>query len=129
MPRGRVLVVDDEPTVAEFLRDALIHFGFEVETALTRNDALVLAPLYRPDVVLLDLHMPDMPGHVALERFRELDPTVPVIIISGNRDEAVARAALEKGAFDYVMKPFNVQALKRVVAASLEEHEHRRLRR
>ena len=129
MPRGRVLVVDDEPEVAEFLRDALIHFGFEVETALTRNDALVLAPLYRPDVILLDLLMPDMPGHVALERFRELDPTVPVIIISGSQDEGVARATSAMGAFDYVMKPFNVQALKRVVAASLEEHEHRRLRR
>jgi DNA-binding response OmpR family regulator len=129
MPRGRVLVVDDEPDVAQFLRDALIHFGFEVETALTRNDALVLAPLYRPDVILLDLLMPDMPGHVALERFRELDPTVPVIIISGTQDEEVARATSAMGAFDYVMKPFNVQALKRVVAASLEEHEHRRLRR
>ena len=129
MPRGRVLVVDDQPSVAEFLRDALTHFGFEVEMALTRSDALALAPLFRPDVVLLDLLMPDMPGHVALERFRELDPTVPVIIISGNRDEAVARAALEKGAFDYVMKPFNLNALERVVAASIVEHDHRRLRR
>ena len=96
---------------------------------MTRSDALVLAPLYRPDVILLDLHLPDMPGHVALERFRELDPTVPVIIISGNQDEAVARAALEKGAFNSLMKPFSVQALQRVVAASLVEREHRRLRR
>ena len=129
MQRGRVLAVDDEPEVAEFLRDALTHFGFKVETALTRNDALVLAPLYRPDVILLDLLMPDMPGHVALERFRELDPTVPVIIISGTQDEEVARATSAMGAFDYVMKPFNVRALERVVAASIVEHEHRRLRR
>ena len=129
MPRGRILVVDDETTVADYLCDVLIHSGLGVETALTRSDALVLAPLYRPDVILLDLHMPDMPGHVALERFRELDPTVPVIIISGNQDEAVARAALEQGAFDYLMKPFNVQALQRVIAAALVKREHRRLRR
>jgi DNA-binding NtrC family response regulator len=61
-PLGRVLVVDDEPDVAGVLRDAMIDFGYEVETALTAFDALTLAPLYRPDVVLLDLFMPGISG-------------------------------------------------------------------
>jgi CheY-like chemotaxis protein len=123
---GRVLVVDDEPHVADLLRDALIDFGYEVETALTGHDALTLVALYRPDVVLLDLFMPGMPGDVALERFREFDPTVPVIIVSGNQEEDVARATLAKGAFDYLQKPFNLSALERILAASIVERDHRR---
>jgi CheY-like chemotaxis protein len=123
---GRVLVVDDEPHVADVLRDVLIDFGYEVETALTGHDALTLAALYRPDVVVLDLFMPGMPGDVALERFREFDPTVPVIIVSGNQEEDVARATLAKGAFDYLQKPFNLSALERILAASIVERDHRR---
>jgi len=127
-PLGRVLVVDDEPHVAGVLRDVLVDFGYVVETALTGGDALTLAPLYRPDVILLDLNMPGIPGETALNLFREIDPTVPVIIVSGNHDEAIARATLAMGAFDYVRKPFDLGALERVLAASLVERDRRRRR-
>jgi CheY-like chemotaxis protein len=127
-PLGRVLVVDDEPLVAEILRDAALDLGYQVETALTGHDALTLSPLYGPDVVLLDLVMPGMSGQVALERFRQLDPTVPVVIVSGNDDEDLARATLASGAFDYLTKPFRLDALERVLAASILEHDRRRER-
>jgi two-component system, OmpR family, response regulator len=91
-PLGRVLVVDDEPLVAELLRDALTDFGYEVATAATARDALTMALLYRPDVVLLDLVMPGMSGEVALERFQLFDPTLPIVVVSGNQDEDLARA-------------------------------------
>jgi CheY-like chemotaxis protein len=125
-PLGRILVVDDEPHVADVLRDVLIDLGYQAEVAVTGSDALALAPRYRPDAVLLDLFMPGMPGEVALERFREFDPSVPIIVVSGNQDEEVARATLAQGAFDYIKKPFDLVALERVLAAALLERGRRR---
>jgi DNA-binding NtrC family response regulator len=122
-PLGRVLVVDDEPLVAELLRDALTDFGYEVATAATARDALTMALLYRPDVVLLDLVMPGMSGEVALERFQLFDPTLPIVVVSGNQDEDLARETLTKGAFDYIKKPFDLPVLERVLAGSILERD------
>jgi two-component system C4-dicarboxylate transport response regulator DctD len=69
--------------------------------------------------VLLDLTMPEMPGDVVLDRLREMDPAVPVIIVTGNTDDERARATLTRGAFDYVAKPFDLAVLARIVAAAV----------
>jgi DNA-binding NtrC family response regulator len=118
-PIARVLVVDDEPRVAEIMRDAVIDLGYAVCVAANGADALRLVPRYQPDVVLLDLSMPEMPGDVVLERLREADPGLPVIVVTGNTDVERAQATLAQGAFDYVAKPFDLEILARILAAAV----------
>lgn len=116
---ARVLVVEDEPHVAAVLHDALIDLGYAVQVAVNGAEALRLVPLYRPDVVLLDLALPNMPGDIVLGQLRLADPNLPVIIVTGNADIELARATLARGAFDYVAKPFDLEILARILAAAL----------
>ena len=116
---GRVLVVDDEPHVGATLRDVLVELGYVVTVAGGGAEALQLVPVFAPDVVLLDLLMPEMSGVEVLEHLRRDRPTLPVVIMSGNEDVEVARATLRDGAFDYLGKPFKIDALARVVAAAV----------
>jgi DNA-binding NtrC family response regulator len=118
-PIARVLVVEDERDVAAVLHDALIDLGYAVRLAGDGAAALAIAPAYRPDVVLLDLSMPEMPGDVVLERLHEADPALPVIVVTGNADLERARATLARGAFDYVAKPFDLETLARILAAAV----------
>jgi two-component system OmpR family response regulator len=118
-PIARVLVVDDEPEVAAVLRDALLERDYAVEVAVDGTQALGRALTYQPDVVLLDLKMPGLPGDVVLGRLHEIDPALPVIIVTGNTDDERARATLAHGAFDYVAKPFDLDNLARVIAAAV----------
>jgi len=82
-------------------------------------EALQLVPVFEPHVVLLDLLMPAMSGVEVLDHLRRDYPTVPVIMVTGNDDEEVARRTLEAGAFDYGCKPFTLEVLGRVVAAAM----------
>jgi two-component system OmpR family response regulator len=119
VPLGRVLVVDDEPEVVAILREALIQYGYVVRTAASGPEALGLMPLFRPDVVLLDVLMPVMPGELVLGRLRMEYPDVAVVMVTGLQDEDRARQLLAHGAFDYVRKPFDLQVLERVVSAAV----------
>ena len=116
---GRVLVVEDEPRFAATLRDVLVELGYIVTVACGGTEALQLVPVFEPDVVLLDLLMPEMSGVEVLEHLRRDRPPLPVVIMSGNEDVEVARATLRDGAFDYLGKPFKIDALARVVAAAV----------
>jgi CheY-like chemotaxis protein len=118
-PPARILVVEDEPEVGEVLRDALTDLGYATSLANDGAAALAMVPVYRPDVVLLDLSMPGIPGDVVLERLREIDPALPVVIVTANTEAERARATLAKGAFDYVSKPFDIEILARIVAAAV----------
>ena len=123
MPVGRVLVVDDQPQVAVMFREVLTNLGYEGEIALSGPDALRLVPTFRPDVVLLDLSMPGMSGAEVFAYLRGANPDLPVIIVTGNADMALARDTLAPGAFDYIQKPFNIEILARTVAAALRQRE------
>ena len=116
---GRVLVVEDDPQVALLVLDALQEFGYEVRVASNSRETLQLAVTWRPAVVLLDLSLPGLSGEAGLARLRREAPGVPVIVVSGNRDEEQARALLQLGAFDYVTKPFQLLTLERAVAAAV----------
>jgi CheY-like chemotaxis protein len=118
-PLGRVLVVEDELQVAAMLRDVLVDLGYAVKNAMSGPEALQLVPAFRPDVVLLDLWLPGMQGVEILERIRAMEPRLPVVIVSANRDIDLARGTLARGAFDYLAKPFEVPVLERIVAAAL----------
>lgn len=112
-------MVEDELPVAAVLRDALVDLGYSVKIAVTGTEALRLIPIYRPDVVLLDLWLPGMRGDEVFAELRHHHPSPPVIMVTGNQDVEVARALLRAGAFDYVPKPFDLTVLERVVAAAV----------
>jgi CheY-like chemotaxis protein len=119
LPTAGVLVVEDEPGVADVLREAVTDFGYAVQVAVNGAEALQLVPVYPPDVVLLDLSMPEIPGDIVLDRLRDTDPTLPVIVVTSNVDAERARATLARGAFDYVTKPFDLQVLAQILAAAI----------
>lgn len=119
MARGRVLAVDHEPQMLETLTKFFTACGYEVVTLENARDATTLLAVTPVDVVLLDVALPGTDGATALRRIRESHPNLPVIMVSGNPDLALARDTLECGAFDYVVKPFDFAHLAHVVAAAV----------
>ena len=114
----RVLVVEDEPAVARTLRISLTAHGYDVDIAKDGTRALMLTAANHPDVVLLDLGLPDLDGIEVLRRIRQTS-TVPVVILSVRDAEQQKIAALDAGADDYVTKPFSIgELLARLRAAT-----------
>jgi DNA-binding response OmpR family regulator len=118
--RGSILIVDDEPAVAEMLRDIFIAQGYAVDGASNGGDAVMLASLSRPDAVILDIKLPDTTGAEVLARIHELDDSIPVVMLSGSDDEDMARALLKAGAMDYIRKPFQFDQLLQAVSLAVE---------
>ena len=118
---GRVLVVDDEPQLNAMLCDALAGMQYDVNGALDGARALEMIPLFQPNLVLLDLHMRGMPGLEVLDHLRRDWPAIPVIVVSGDAGQEVARRMLRKGAQNYVTKPFNLDVLRQVVGDALAQ--------
>lgn len=111
MPGQRtILVVDDEPQIHRFLRPALTAAGFVVESALTGAEALQRLAKLVPEIVLLDLGLPDTDGLDVLRSIRATS-AVPVVILSARDNEAEKVSALDAGADDYVNKPFGMAEL------------------
>ncbi|TMQ26642.1 MAG: response regulator [Candidatus Rokuibacteriota bacterium] len=115
----RILIVDDEPEVLDMLMAYFLASRHEVETAMTGTDALIIVSQQRPDVVLLDVKMPGMNGIEALKGIMKLDPSIPVIIVTGTAELPVTVDAIRHGAFGYVPKPFDLRYLDHLIAASL----------
>jgi two-component system KDP operon response regulator KdpE len=105
MSGARVLVVDDEPQIQRVLRPSLTASGYEVLEAATGREALATVSANSPDLVILDLGLPDMDGKEVLRKLRILTRT-PVIVLSARDRESEKIAALDLGADDYVEKPF-----------------------
>lgn len=106
----RVLVVDDEPQIQRFLKPSLAAAGYEVASAADGREALKLIATTAPDVVVLDLGLPDMDGKDVIASVREWSQ-VPIIVLSARDREAEKIAALDLGADDYVNKPFGIGEL------------------
>ncbi|WP_424188661.1 response regulator [Actinokineospora sp. G85] len=106
----RVLVVDDEPQIVRALRINLTARGYEVVTAADGAGALRAAADRRPDVVILDLGLPDLDGAEVIEGIRGWT-AVPIIVLSARTDSADKVSALDAGADDYVTKPFGMDEL------------------
>ena len=107
----RILVVDDEPPIRKLLRMGLTSQGYELRDAATGKAALRLLAEDSINLVILDLGLPDVPGHELLRRIRENWPSLPVIVLSSRGDEAGKVEALDLGADDYVTKPFGMNEL------------------
>jgi two-component system KDP operon response regulator KdpE len=110
MTAQRVLVVDDEPQIQRFLKPSLTAAGYEVIAAADGAEALKLAATRAPDIVLLDLGLPDMDGKAVIQELRTWSK-VPIVVLSARDREAEKIAALDLGADDYVNKPFGIGEL------------------
>ena len=114
-----LLIVDDEPSILHAFRRAFRDDSLEVLTAETAADGLDLARERRPDVAVLDVHLPDLNGLELLRRFRGLDARSPVIFISGRGDADDAIEAMKLGALDYLLKPLELRQVREVVGRAL----------
>ena len=114
----RVLVVDDEPQILRFLRPALEASGYEVLHAETGREALRLAANSAPDVIILDLGLPDIDGKEVLAQARAFTQA-PILILSAREREAEKITALDLGADDYIEKPFAIGELLARLRAAL----------
>jgi two-component system KDP operon response regulator KdpE len=114
----KVLVVDDEPAMLRILRVALRGHGYEVVTATGGHKAIEVSARSRPDVVLLDLGLPDMDGLTVIRGIRAWSG-VPIIVVSGRPETSYKIDALDAGADDYITKPFDIgELLARIRASS-----------
>jgi two-component system KDP operon response regulator KdpE len=109
-PGARVLVVDDEPAIQRFLQASLSAHGYQVFGAHSGQAALSAVLADRPDLILLDLGLPDIDGVEVTRLLREW-MTIPIIVVSVRGHEADKIAALDAGADDYVTKPFGIGEL------------------
>ena len=109
-PVNTVLVIDDEPQIRRFLRAGFELHGFSVREAENAAEGLKAATLNPPDLVILDLNLPDLEGSDVLERLRSWS-NVPVIVLSIESDEEEKVRLLRAGADDYVVKPFGIAEL------------------
>jgi DNA-binding response OmpR family regulator len=117
-----ILVVDDAASVRQLLQDYLTQQGFRVVTAANGQEALYAARHSNPDLILLDILMPQMDGFEFLRRYRREKQT-PVIVITAKEEETDAVLGLELGADDYIIKPFRMRELVSRLRAVLRRQE------
>lgn len=118
-PANRILVVDDEPSITDLVSTALKFVGFAVATAANGRDALATLQEFGPDLVILDVMLPDIDGFELCSRMRASGEEVPVIFLTARDADDDKIAGLEQGGDDYVTKPFSLEELVARVRAVL----------
>lgn len=113
-----ILIVEDEPPIRRLLRTTLGAHEYRTIEAATGAEALSALRHHRPDLVLLDLGLPDIDGLQLLSQIRKLSP-VPIVVLSSRGDEAAKVTALDTGADDYITKPFGAEELMARIRAAL----------
>src|SRR5437773_5712155 len=127
--KRRILAIDDEPAMTEWLKVLLEHNGFEVKTALIGTRGEEIFKTWRPDAVVTDMLLPDVDGIELVRKFKQLDPEAEVIVITGQGNIPRSVEAVKAGAFDFLEKPVDAdrlldkleKAIKR--QSLLDEHE------
>jgi len=115
----RILIVDDEPPIRKLLRVGLSTQDYAIIEAMSAKVAMELVKSEKPDLIVLDLGLPDMPGHDLLAKWRGEGLDLPIVILSSRTDEAGIVEALELGADDYVTKPFSMNELTARIRVAL----------
>lgn len=120
---ARILIIDDEFQIRRLLKVALTAYGYEVKEVICGLDGLREAAVYRPDLIILDLGLPDIDGLQLLRQLREWSE-IPVIILSVKEHEQDKISALDAGADDYVSKPFSMGELLARIRTALRHSRH-----
>jgi len=118
MTGAKILVIDDERSIRKLLDLSLTAEGYNVEAAKTAKEGLAQLSNFRPDIVILDLGLPDMPGSEVMKKIRERTAT-PVIVLTVKDSDTDKVSLLDSGADDYLTKPFNVAELAARIRVAL----------
>lgn len=118
--KSKILIVDDEAQLTKLLKFYLEeHTDYEIFTANSGNAALEIVARHKPDLVLLDIIMPDMNGLECLKRIKSIAPDLPVTMVTAVWDGEMGKLALQAGAFDYITKPVDLNYLKTALHVKL----------
>ncbi len=117
---SRILVIDDDRSICETLELYLEEEGYDVQTALTGTEGLRKFVEISPDLVILDIRLPDVDGFRILEDLKEEDENVKVIMITAHHDMASTIRAMKEGAFDYIHKPIDIDELEIAIKKALK---------
>ena len=109
---AKILVVDDEIEVCKMLEEFLSTKGYEVFWALNTDEALKIVKAEKPQLVLLDIIMPEKDGLECMAGIKEIDSTIEVIMVTAVKDEERAMKAMDLGAYDYITKPIDLDYLE-----------------
>lgn len=123
MLQKKILIIDDEPRIVEVVKLYLERDGFQTASASDGKQALERVSSYKPDLVILDLNLPDMDGLEVCRTIRK-QSDVPIIMLTGRGEEVDKIVGLEVGADDYVTKPFSPREIVARVRAVLRRHGH-----
>ncbi|WP_066370523.1 response regulator [Neobacillus fumarioli] len=118
---AKILVIDDEPQIQKLLRVTLQARGFEIVEASSGEDGILQAAMVRPDLIVLDLGLPDIPGMEVLQRIHEWTQ-IPIIVLTAKDREEDKISALDSGADDYVTKPFGMGELLARIRVALRHN-------
>src|SRR5436305_12170659 len=110
-----LLLIDDEPVIQHAFRKAFHPPEYETLTARTAADGLALLGARKPDVVVLDVNLPDSTGLQTFDRIRQLDARIPILLVTGQGTTELAIQAMKRGAFDYLPKPLAYDNLRELV--------------
>jgi two-component system nitrogen regulation response regulator GlnG len=120
---AHLLVVDDEQSICWGLSQLGRQLGHSVATAASAEEAFGLAKTQAPQAIVLDVRLPGMDGLTAMDKLREIVGDVPIIVVTAHGDLSTAVQAVRNGAFDYLLKPFDLQVAQRAIARALETPE------
>ena len=117
----QIAVVDDEESVRKALRRLFRSAGMDVETFASGREFLDSLPLHRPDCLVLDLHMPGLTGRDVQQHLAQVQPRVPIVVITGKDEPGVRESVLAAGAADYLLKPLHDHTLIAAVTSASRE--------
>jgi len=121
--KTRILIVDDEPSMREFLEIMLEKEGYEVATAPNGTDALKQCRKTPFDLIITDIKMPRVDGMEVLQKIREINPSTKVILITAFANQEGSIESMREGAYDYIAKPFKIEAVKMAIESALKSKE------
>lgn len=120
----RTLIVDDEPLIREMLNDILESLDYQVVSQANNGaSAIEKAALFKPDVVFLDINMPEISGLDALASIKTSNKDIIVIMVTANSDASTVQQAIRTGADGYILKPFSTQQIIRAVDKAMAKRE------
>ena len=118
-----ILVVDDEQIVLNLVADTLSDEGYSVRTTLSPKEAIELVKKYPYDFVLTDIRMPEMDGIELVREIHRTAPTVGVIFMTGYANLDTAKQAIKEGAYDYIMKPFELTEIRQAITRAVQQKQ------